>query len=77
MTSTSFSPSELRLPSPRWMMLVAERLPSLGVQERAWLAAWDSCDLALPPKTDHERALMRYSHHLGWFDAQQQKIGGV
>jgi hypothetical protein len=75
--STRFSPSEIRLPSGRWTALVAERLPSLDSQEKAWLYAWASCDLALPPKNDYERSLMRYSHHLGWFDAQEKKTGGA
>lgn len=64
----AFTRSELRLDYAAWTALAGARRPHLTEESRKWLAEWDAWDMACSPMDDAERRLIRYGHHLGWFD---------
>jgi len=60
-------PSELLLGYTDWKEFI--KTTELTKDEKKWLIEWESYDLAVSPRDDHERRFIRYGHHLGWFDA--------
>lgn len=67
-----FVPSELSLPSREWNALLKQIGADLAEEERTWLNAWDSLNLAWSPMLDERRQLLRLGHYLGWFDRKER-----
>jgi hypothetical protein len=69
MTDSYFlRPSDLLLSYSAFSIYIQRVRGRLSAEELAWLAAWESHDLAKSPMPDEHRRYLRYGHFLGWFD---------